>query len=231
VRAAPQHRASPLVDRGMTSRRTLPAALLLAALLLPASPAAAAPPSCTRGGAALEEASGKVRVVRRALKTTSRSETRRERLSACWAPTGRRVRIATERDFGDDLRSYSRVEIVDGRYVGVVLTGEGGVSIAVTATAFDARRARRLHTTASRCGDDGDDFRGPDDVVFLPRGGMAFTCGALWFFGDAAQQDATQLEPAEARPRSLGLAYGSDSFADRLYWTLADGTIRTRDLL
>ena len=210
-------------------RRILPAALL-AALLLPAAAADAKPPSCTRGGATLEEASGKVRVVRRELKTQSAQETRREGLSACWAPTGRRFRIATEQDFGDDLRSSTRVEIVDERYVGVVLTGEGGVSIGVIASVFDARKAERLHSSSPKCDADDDDFRGPDDVAFLPKGGMAFTCGPLWFFKNAAQKTATRLEPDGAGARSLGLAHGSDSFIDRLYWTLGDGTIKSLDL-
>jgi hypothetical protein len=213
----------------MTPRRTLPLTLL-AALLLPAAIADAKPPSCTRGGATLEQASGKVRVVRRALKTQSAQETRREGLSACWAPTGKRFRIATEQDFGDDLRSSTRVEIVDERYAGVVLTGEGGVSIGVRASIFDARKAQRLHSSSPRCDAADDDFRGPDDVVFLPKGGMAFTCGPLWFFADAGQKTPTQLEPATAGARSLALSYVSDSFIDRLYWTLSDGTIRSRDL-
>ncbi len=202
---------------------------LLAALLLPAAVADAKPPSCIRGGATLEQASGNVRVVRRGLKTNGVNETRRDGLSACWAPTGKRFRIATERDFGDDLRSSTRIEIVDERYVGVVLTGEGGVSIGVTASVFDARKAKRLHRSR-KCDADDDDFRGPDDVVFLPKGGMVFACGPLWFFRNAAQKTATQLEPASAGARSLGLAHGSDSFIDRLYWTLGDGTIKSLDL-
>src|SRR3954467_4045620 len=105
--------------------RALLAALLAAFLLVPATAGAKAP-SCTRGGAKLEVASGDVRVVRRELKTQSAQETRREALSACWAPTGRRFRIATEQDFGEDLVSRTDIEIVDRRYVGVVLTGEGG---------------------------------------------------------------------------------------------------------
>jgi len=214
----------------MTPRRLIPAALL-AALLLPAAVADAKAPSCTRGGFALEQASGKVRIVTRTLKTESPQQTRREAVSACWAATGKRFRIATEKDFGDDLRTSTRVEIVDERYVGIVETGEGGVSIGVTAAVFDARRAKRLHSTSPKCDADTDDFVGPDDVVFLPKGGMAFTCDALWFFKDAAQKTATQLEPATARPRSLALSSGSDSFSDVLYWTLADGTTKSLTLL
>jgi hypothetical protein len=213
----------------MTVRRFLPAALV-ATLLIPAAAADAKAPSCTRGGATLEEAGGNVRVVRRELKTQSAQETRREGLSACWAPTGKRFRIATERDFGDDLISRTRVEIVDERYVGVVLTGEGGVSIGVNASVFDARKAKRLHSSSPRCDADDDDFRGPDDVVFLPKGGMAFTCGPLWFFRNGAQKTATQLEPESAGARSLGLAAVSDAFIDVLYWTRGDGTVKSLNL-
>ena len=104
------------------------------------------------------------------------------------------------------------------------------MSIGVTAAVFDARTAKRLHSSSPRCDADDDDFRGPDDVVFLPKGGMAFTCGPLWLFRTAGQKTATQLEPAAAGARSLGLAYGSDSFIDRLYWTLGDGSIKSLDL-
>jgi hypothetical protein len=210
--------------------RTLIIPTLLAALLLPAAAAdAKPPPSCTRGGATLEAASGKVRVVSRKLKTQSTQETRREGISACWAPTGKRFRIATEQDFGDDLRSSTRIDIVGERYVGVVLTGEGGVSIGVTASVFDARKAKRLHRSTV-CDVDDDDFRGPDDVDFLPKGGMAFTCGPLWLFRDAAQKTPAMLEPASARPRSLGLAANSDAFIDRLYWTVEPGVAKSLDL-
>jgi hypothetical protein len=202
---------------------------LLAALLLPAAAADARPPSCTRGGATLEQTSGNVRVVRRDLKTPSVNETRRDGVIACWAPTGRRFRIATERDFGDDLRSSTRIEIVDERYVGVVLTGEGGASIGVTASVFDARKAKRLHRSKA-CDADDDDFRGPDDVVFLPKGGMVFTCGPMWVFRTAGQKEPQMVEPAGSGARSLALAYGSDGFTDRLYWTLGDGTVKSADL-
>ena len=214
----------------MSPRRLISAALF-AALLLPAAAADARAPSCTRDGFRLEQATGKVRIVTKNLKTNGVNETRREAVSACWTATGKRFRIATERDFGDDLHSSTRVEIVDERYVGIVETGEGGVSIGVTAAVFDARKAKRLHSTSPKCDAGTDDFVGPDDVVFLPKGGMAFTCGPLWFFRNAAQQSATQLEPAAANPRSLGLAHGSDSFSDVLYWTLADGTTKSLTLL
>jgi hypothetical protein len=210
----------------MTTRLLL--AALAAALLLPA--AAEAKPACTRGGATLEASSGNVRVVRRQLKTQSASETRREALLACWAPTGKRKRVVLEQDFGEDLISRTSVEIVDERYVGIVETGEGGVSIGVVATVWDARKFKRIHTSAIRCRHDDDDFKGPDDVAFLPRGGMAFTCGPLWMFRSAGQKVATMLEPASAGAKQLGVADRADGFFDRLYWTLADGTVKALDV-
>ena len=169
--------------------------------------------------------------MRRELKTQSAQETRREAVLMCWARTGKRKRVALEQDFGEDLISRTHVEIVDERYVGVIETGEGGVSIGVLASVFDARKSKRLHTSAIRCKDDDDDFRGPDDVAFLSRGGMAFTCGPLWFFKNAKQKVATQLEPAGAGAGRLGVSSNADGFVDRLYWTLSDGTIKSLDLI
>jgi hypothetical protein len=209
--------------------RNLLVAALLGALILPAAADAKKPPSCTRDGAKLEAASGKVRVVRRHL--DPQSATRRDALIVCWAPTGKRKRMVLEQDFGDDLRSSTHVEILDERYVGVVETGIGGVSIGVTAYVYDARKLKRVHSSIKACRPDEDDFEGPDDVAFLSGGGMAFTCGPLWFFKNAAQRSATQLEPASADATRLGTAMNSDSFIDRLYWTLSDGTVKTRDLL
>lgn len=211
----------------MTSR--LLCAAFLALLLLPAT--AEARKSCTRGGATLEAVSGDVRVVRRELKTQSAQETRREAVLMCSAKTGERKRVALEQDFGEDLISRTHVEIVDERYVGVIETGEGGVSIGVVASVFDARRFKRVHTSAIRCKNDDDDFRGPDDVAFLTGGGMAFTCGPLWFFKNAKQKVATQLEPAGAGAGRLGVSSNADGFVDRLYWTLSDGTIKSLDLI
>jgi hypothetical protein len=80
----------------MTPRRSIPAALL-AALLLPAAVADAKAPSCTRGGFALEQASGKVRIVTRTLKTESPQQTRREGRQRLLGATGKRFRIAPSR--------------------------------------------------------------------------------------------------------------------------------------
>ena len=210
----------------MTPRRLLPA-VLLAALLVPAAVADAKPPSCTRGGATLEEASGNVRVVRRGLKTNGVNETRRDGLSACWAPTGKRFRVATERDFGDDLRSSSRIEIVDERYVGIVTDFVGGVSESRSAAVWDAKTRRRLHASKA-CDVDQGDFSGVDDVAFLPRGGMAMSCRKLLLFRTGATKTPEQLEAGGVR--SLAVTRHSHFFIARLYWTLEDGAVKFLDL-
>jgi hypothetical protein len=202
------------------------AAAVLGALILPA--AAEAKPSCTRGGASLEAASGKVRVVRRHLEPGT--ATRRDAIAMCWAPTGKRRRMVIEQDLGDDLQSSTHVEIVDERYVGLVETGIGGVTIGVGAYVYDARKLKRVHSSIKACQPDDDDFEGADDVAFLPRGGMAFTCGPLWLFKNAKQKAATMLEPASAGAKQLAVSHLADGFFDRLYWTLEDGTVKALDV-
>ncbi len=78
------------------------------------------------------------------------------------------------------------------------------MSIGVTAAVFDARKAKRLHSSSPRCDADDDDFRGPDDVVFLPKGGMAFACGPLWLFrtGEPEDRDRSSSRPPPAPARS-----------------------------
>jgi hypothetical protein len=111
-----------------------------------------------------------------------------------------------------------------------VLTGEGGVSIGVTAAVFDARKAKRPALSSPRCDADDDDFRGPDDVVFLPKGGMAFTVRPAVALQERRPEDRDAARAAPAGARSLGPRLRSDSFIDRLYWTLGDGTIKSLDL-
>ena len=161
----------------------------------------------------------------------SAQQTRREgRL----APAGRRPASASasppRRTSATTCLTRTSVEIVDERYVGVVVTGEGGVSIGVTASVFDARKAKRLHRSQP-CDADDDDFRGPDDVVFLPRGGMAFICGPLWLFRTAPRRRRPQLEPASAGAalRSASPTAPTAS-STALYWTLGDGTVKSLDL-
>jgi hypothetical protein len=192
-----------------------------AALLLPAT-AEAKTPSCTRGGGKLEQADGGVRIVRVKARRESRNETRHENLLACWTRTGKRTTVSEEVDFGDDNRASTRVEIVDGRYVGVVETNEGGVSISASARVYDARTRKLLHDSAACDELDRGDYSGPDDVAFLDGGGLAFTCGQLIAYKGATGK-AQQLEPAGTDVRQVAVSRHSDGFGQRLFWTVGDG--------
>jgi hypothetical protein len=214
---------------------SLPARAALAALVATTALAAAAPvasaksKSCTRGGAKLEAAAGKVRVVSRPLKLRMQ-ETRREALMACWTSTGRRKTILVEQDVGLDLITRTKIEIVDDRYVGLDVDFEGGASESTTAAVWDAKTRKRVHTS-HRCDIvDRGDFSGPDDVEFLPHGGLAFSCGKLLLFKRAKTATAQQLEPASADVKQIGLSVGAHGFSTVLYWTLGDDTIKSLDL-
>jgi len=83
-------------------RLLLPLLALLTLMVVAAPATAAATPSCTRGGAKLLAADGKVRVVS-VKEKPQHSETRRERVYGCWTTTGRRFTLFLARDFGLDL--------------------------------------------------------------------------------------------------------------------------------
>jgi hypothetical protein len=205
--------------------RYLAATILAFALLAPAAQAKSK--SCTRGDVGLEAASGKVRVVSRPLKLRMQ-ETRRVALLACWTTTGKRRRIFEEQDVGEDLITRTRIEIVDERYIGIEAEFEGGASESTTAQVWDAKTRKKLHTS-KRCDQlDQGDFSGPDDVEFLPHGGLAFSCGPLWLFKRAGTKAPTQLETANVRQIGLSAhAFGQDNV---LYWTLNDGTLKSLSL-
>src|SRR4051794_14192544 len=148
------------------------ATLALTLLLAPAAEAKAK--SCTRDGATLEAAAGKVRVVSRKLKLRM-NETRREALLVCWTSTGDRKRMLIEQDVGEDLITRVRIVINDERYVGLDVEFEGGASESTTAAVWDAKKQKKLHTS-KRCDQvDQGDFSGPEDAEFLPKGGLAFS--------------------------------------------------------
>lgn len=205
------------------------AAALLAAALAPQTAAAAAAakarkaPSCLRGGAHVEQRAGGVRVVRMKGKNGSGQETRHENVLACWAQTGRRVTIAEEVDFGLDNIASTKVEIVDGRYVGVVETNEGGVSISVSARVYDAAKHKLLHDTSECDSVDSGDFGGPDDVAFLEGGGIAFACNQLVLFRKASTPTPQLLEPLGTDVRQVAVSHYSNGFGQRLFWTVGDG--------
>ena len=207
------------------TRMIVAAPLAVAALTLFA---AAGPPaeaakarSCTRGGATLEAAAGGVRVVRVAAKKQSTFETRREHLLACWTKTGRRIVVSREVDHGDDNRASTRVEIVDGRYVGVREHNEGGVSESIQARVYDVRKSKLLHTS-KECDFSRGDMGGVDDVAFLEGGGMAMTCDRLLLYRKAGSALET-LEPAGTNVRQIGVSRYSHGFGARLFWTVATG--------
>ncbi|HEV2770501.1 MAG TPA: hypothetical protein VGV40_09990 [Solirubrobacteraceae bacterium] len=207
------------------------AAAVAAALLVTAAVAAltaAAParaPSCLRAGAKLIAADGPVRVVRIARPTTSQ-RTRIDSIVACWAPTGQRATIIREEDFGDDLRTSTRIEPVGGRWVGVIVHYEGGVSESRKAIVFDARRRQRVHDSRACDGERGD-RSGIDDAAFLPDGGLAFSCYRLLVFADWRTGTPRELEPPGSDVRNLAVARHHEDFQARLYWTLVAGETAT----
>jgi hypothetical protein len=201
------------------------ATLALSLLLAPAADAKAK--SCTRGGAKLEAAAGNARVVSRELKLR-RQETRRVALLACWAPTGTRKRMLVEQDVGEDLITRVRIELVDDRYVGLDVEFEGGASESTTAAVWDAKTRKRLHTS-KRCDEfDQGDFSGPEDVEFLPKGGLAFSCGALWLFRRGTTKTPQELETAGVR--QVGSSQHAFGQSNLLYWTMDDGTTKSLDI-
>jgi hypothetical protein len=208
---------------GITKSRLAVCGLAVMALAVSAQPAPAAKkPSCTRGGAKLVAADGPVRVVRDKVRKQSSSETRREHVYACWAPTGRRITIAREIDNGLDNVARTRVEIVDERFVGVRAHNEGGVSEAIAARVYDVR-TRKLVNDSSACdGVDQGDFSGAHDVAFLPKGGLAIACRQLILYRSAGAE-AEQLEPLGTDVRQLAVTRHSHFFTGRLFWTVGNG--------
>ena|SRR5215208_2186630 len=189
--------------------------------------AVAAPHSCTGARAKLEAASGNTRVLRRKLRPRD-DETRREAVVVCWVPTGKRRTIVLEREFGDDLGMRTSIEIIGGRYVGVVVRTAGGEVEDISAELWDAKRLRKLHTTEACEGDPFGETTGIGDVEFLPGGGMAFSCQRLLLFRRASSRTAEELEPAGTNVGFLAVA-GSDVSFLRLYWT-RDGMPKSLDL-
>jgi hypothetical protein len=187
----------------------------LIGLLVIAAPAQAAPPSCQREGAKLLAASGSARVVSVKQKPKN-SETRRDRIYGCWTTTGRRFTLFVQRDFGLDLIERADIEIVDGRYIGVVRNFEGGVSVSQTAATWDAAKRVALHDSAACDKVDTGDFSGVEDAVFFHAGGMAYACGGLRI---ADAKGDRELEPAGAQVTQLAISRRHLGLGERLYWT------------
>jgi hypothetical protein len=190
-----------------------------------AAPAAQAARSCQREGGRLLAASGSARVVSVAERPRN-SETRRDRIYGCWTSTGRRFTLFVARDFGDDLIERDDIEIVDGRYIGVIRHFEGGVSESRTAATWDARRHRSVHDSEPCDQVSTGDFSGVEDAVFFRGGGLAYACGRLRI---ADARGDRELEPAGTDVRHLAVAANTHGFGERLYWT-AGTTPRFLDL-
>jgi hypothetical protein len=193
------------------------------AALAAAAPAQAAPPSCQRDGAKLLAASGNARVV--AVKEKAQnSETRRDRIYGCWTTTGRRFTLFLQRDFGLDLIERAHIEIVGGRYIGVIRQFEGGVSESQTAGTWDAQKHAAVRNSKPCDQVSTGDFSGVDDAVFYRNGGMAYSCNGNLRLTD--NKGDREVEPQGAKVSQLGVSANSHNFGERLYYT-ADTTLKT----
>ena len=188
----------------------------LAAFALAATSAGAAAPSCSRGGATILAASGKVRVVSVPNKPKNQ-ESRRGHVLACRTTTGRRFELFFSRDFGLDLIERDQFTIVGERYIGVIRDFEGGVSESRTAATYDTFTRKKLRTSGPCDSVDTGDFSGVEDAAFLPRGGLAYACGRLRI-SDA--QGDRELEPAGTDVRNLAVSFNTRGFNSRLYWVV-----------
>ena len=207
-------------------RMSRPIAVLtsVVALLAVAAPAQAAK-SCQREGGKLLAANGSARVVSVAERPQGR-ETRRDRIYGCWTSTGRRFTLFVERDFGDDLISRREIEIVDGRFIGVIRNFEGGVSLSRSAATWDAQRHRAVQDSEPCNNVSSGDFVGVEDAAFFRNGGLAYSCGRLRI---ADARGDRELEPAGTRVSHLGVAANMEGFGERLYWT-ANDVVKSLDL-
>src|SRR3954452_503935 len=203
--------------------RSLSAIAALTAVLAVAAPAQAAPPSCQRDGARLLAASGNARVV--SIKERPQgSETRHDHIYGCWTTTGRRFTLFVERNFGLDLIERARIEIVGGRYIGVIREFEGGVSDSQTAGTWDAQRHVAVRNSKPCDEVSTGDFSGIDDAVFYRNGGMAYSCNGNLRLTDG--EGDHELEPQDAKVSQLAVSANSHSFGERLYY-LADTTLKS----
>ena len=201
-------------------RMTRPIAVLISiiVLLAVAAPVQAAPKSCQREGGKLLAGSGSARVVA-VRERAQNSETRRDRIYGCWTSTGRRFTLFHQRDFGLDLIERADIEIVGGRYIGIIRHFEGGVSESRTAATWDAQRHRMVHDSKPCDGVSSGDFSGVEDAAFFRNGGIAYACGRLRIVDNRGDR---KLEPAGAQVRHLAVAANTHGFGERLYWTAND---------
>jgi len=189
--------------------RRVVTALLAAGLLLADAPAAADGASdrrrpCVRASEKRVLRDGNVVVARRMKKT--RDGGFQARVFTCWRPTRLRTFIGWEADEpysgGDSLE----IHVVDRRYVGVRASHVDPVVWLDSVKLYDVRRGRLLHrSTICREG------RRVWDAVFLPGGGVAYSCdtpqGGLYLLRGPAQA----LETLEADAYVEELATEADA--------------------
>jgi hypothetical protein len=195
-------------------------ATALLALVAPAAHAAA--PSCQRDGATLLAASGKARVVS-VKEKPQHSETRRDRLYGCWTTTGRRFTLFLQRDFGLDLIERAHIEIVDGRYIGIIRDFEGGASESQTAGTWDASKHVAVRNSKPCDSVDIGDFSGIDDAVFYKNGGMAYSCNGSLRLTDG--KGDREIEPQGSKVNSLAVSSNSFNAGPVLFYR-ADTTLK-----
>ena len=200
--------------------RPLSAIASLIAVLAVAAPAQAAPKSCQRDGATLLAAGGSARVVSVKEKPQN-SETRRVRLYGCWTSTGRRFTLFLQRDFGLDLIERAHIEIVDGRYIGIIRDFEGGVSESQTAATWDASKHVAVRNSKPCDEVSSGDFSGVEDAVFFRGGGLAYSCNGNLRLSD--NKGDREIEPQGAKVSGLAVGANTRLSGSRLYYT-ADTT-------
>ncbi len=203
--------------------RSLAITSSLLALLAVAPAAEAAPKSCQREGGKLLAAAGSARVVSVAERPQS-SETRRDRIYGCWTSTGRRFTLFVQRDFGLDLIERADIEIVGGRYIGIIRTFEGGISESRTAGTWDARNHVAVRDSEPCDQVSSGDFSGVEDAVFFRNGGLAYSCNGGLRISDG--RGDRELEPIGAKVSQLAVSANARGFGERLYYT-QDTTLKT----
>ncbi len=175
-------------------------------------------PDCLKSGGSLVAADGNVVVLRVSLRPQAGAK-RQDRLFACWVPTGRRFPMLDEVQLLDDTFTGSgSIEIVGGRYVGLRLVSVTALSTARGAEVWDARTARKVHTsTPCDAAGSSSPASGVDEAVFLPGGGMAYSCGQLRL---ADGHGDRQLEPPGTDVSDLAVATAAAGNLPRLYWSV-----------
>ena len=165
--------------------------------------------NCLRGGATQVAASETVRVVR-VSQRRDKFETKRDRLLGCRTSNGRRFLLRVEVDQPDDFFQSSSFQIIEDRFIGAIFDETGAISEYRSAAVWDSRSRRRLRTS-SGCASN----PGVHEVAFLPLGGLAYSCDALYLANAGGQR---QLEPATSIAHDLAAAV--TTFTYRLYWSV-----------